>query len=154
MGLHYALTALLASSPHQQPILDAFSDAVLAPACTPTELTKLRATTYTRSKGRNPDSAWLVAESMLCGRVAPLKDMPQLVATEQYGIGDDPGPIFALTSRDKIRALDGIAYGVTIEVDGQDLHFNYNTAGICVGSFTLRFIASDWLLVKAGEACD
>lgn len=154
MMLHYALSALLAASLPQEPIRNTFSGKVLPAACTPAELSRLQTATLSAAKSRNPDGAWLVAKSMLCGPTAPIEHMPKVVAAEQYGIGDDPGPILAMTSRDKIRALDGIAYGVTIESDGQYLHYSYSTAGICTGGFTLRFVAADWLLVKSGEACD
>ena len=59
-----------------------------------------------------------------------------------------------LVPRSEIRTFAGRAYGVTIERHKQDIRFYFQTAGICNGVFALRPVASKWLLVEVGEACD
>jgi hypothetical protein len=137
-----------------EPTKNYHTDATLLAACTKEELSRLETTTASLAQGRNPAGAWAVAKAMLCGKRPPTGSMPKLVAQERYGLTDDPGPTFALVPRAVIDSLNGRAYGVTVESDRADIRFNYRTAGICVGGFTLRPARSLWLLVSAGEACD
>jgi len=123
-------------------------------ACTTVERTRLKAETIRIAKGRNPEEAWIVAASMLCSEHAPVNSMPKLVLQEQCGLTDPPGPDFVLVPRSEIRTFAGRAYGVTIERHKQDIRFHFQAAGICNGVFALRPIASKWLLVEVGEACD
>ena len=136
-----------------QPIKNFHTNKLLLPVCTKEELYRVRAATSSVTKNRNPAGAWAVAEAMLCGK-APRGNMPKLVAQDQYGVENDPGPVFALVPREKIEPLRGVAYGVTVDKSQSDIVFSYNTAGICVGGFTLRYVARDWLLVANGAACD
>jgi hypothetical protein len=123
-------------------------------ACATLERTRLKAETLRIAEGRNPAGAWVVAESMLCSEHAPISNMPELVLQEQYGLTDPPGPSFALVPRHQVQTFAGRAYGVTIERHKQDIRFYFQTAGICSGVFALRPVASNWLLVEVGEACD
>lgn len=137
-----------------EPITHYHTGKVLQSACTTAELVRLKAAT-TRLAGRqNPSGAWSVAKAMLCNPRPPIGSMPQLVAQEQYGLNEDPGPSFGLVPREAIAGLGGRAYGVVVERAGAGIRFNYNTAGVCVGGFALRFVAGHWLLVESGEACD
>lgn len=136
------------------PIKNHHTGTTLLPACTKDELYRLETATANLALGRNPAGAWAVARAMLCGKHPPAGNMPGLVAQERYGLTDDPGPRYALVPRDRIRPLKGKAYGVTVEADHVDIRFNYSTAGVCVGGFTLRPVHAQWLLVDTGEACD
>ena len=137
-----------------QPIRDFHTDRTLLPACAKEEIDRLETDVERFAKHRNPKGAWEVARTMLCDQRAPFNNMPKLVSQEQYGLTDNAGQSFSLVPRKRINALKGQAYGVTVEALRSDLRFNYNTAGICTGGFTLRHVSSEWLLVDVGEACD
>ena len=136
-----------------EPINNFHTDESLQPACTAAERSRIQEVVEGLATQRNPKGAWAVAEAMFCGK-APRGNMPKLVAQELYGVEEDPGPTFELIAREKIDSLNGVAYGVTIESNDPDLAFNYRTAGICSGGFTIRYVAGQWLLVQIGEACD
>ncbi|KGM53306.1 hypothetical protein N800_07890 [Lysobacter daejeonensis GH1-9] len=146
-------SAVLAAPPSES-IRNFHTDEVLEPACGSSELAKLKAASDHLAQAKNPQGAWIVAKAMLCGSRAPTAYMPLLVSLEQYGVNEDPGPTFALVDQKQIEPLRGVAYGVSVEASGDDLSYNYNTAGVCVGGFTLRLVAAQWLLVRMGEACD
>jgi hypothetical protein len=142
------------SQPAAQTIENQQTGRLLPTACTTAERDRLKAETIRFAEGRNPAEAWVIAESMLCSEHAPISSMPKLVRQEQYGLTDSPGPDFVLVPRSEIRTFAGRAYGVTIERHKQDIRFYFQTAGICNGVFALRPVASKWLLVEVGEACD
>lgn len=142
------------SSDVLQPIRNHWSDEVLLPACTGKELARLRGESDRLSADRNPKGAWLVAKAMLCGNKAPRDHMPELVSQELYGVNEDPGPTYSLAPRDRIEPLRGHVYAARVEASGNDIFYQYNTAGICVGGLKLRYRAPDWLIVRVAEACD
>lgn len=147
-------TCVSAVPPPTEPIRNFHTGETLQPACNPSELTKLETASNRLAQARNPQGAWAIAKAMLCGSKAPTEYMPRLVSVEQYGVNEDTGPTFALIERKQIAPLRGLAYGASVETSGDDLSYNYNTAGVCVGGFTLRLVAGRWLLVRVGEACD
>lgn len=130
------------------------TDEVLQPACKPAELRRLKGISDSLVPDRNPSGAWRVAETMLCGANLPPHYLPTRVSREEYGAGEDIGPIRTKVPRGEIETLGGYAYGVGIERRGDDLVYFYNTAGVCSGGFTLRYTRPEWLMVEVGEACD
>lgn len=136
-----------------EPITNFHTGESLQPACTAAERSRIQGVVEGLATQRNSKGAWAVAEALLCGK-APHANMPKLVAQELYGVEEDPGPTFELVAREGINSLNGVAFGVTVDSIDSDLAFNYRTAGICSGGFTIRYVASQWLLVKIGEACD
>jgi hypothetical protein len=147
-------TSVSAVLPPAEPIKNFHTGEDLEPACNPGELARLKAASDRLAQANNPQGAWGIANAMLCGSRAPTEHMPRLVSMEQYGVNEDPGPTFTLIDRKQITPLRGLAYGASVEASGDDLSYNYNTAGVCVGGFTLRLVAGQWLLVRMGEACD
>lgn len=136
-----------------EPIRNSHTGQSLQPVCIASERSRVQGAIEELATQRNPSGAWAVAEAMFCGE-APRGNMPKLVAQELYGVEEDPGPTFQLVARDKIASLNGVAFGVTVGSRDSDLAFNYRTAGICSGGFTIRYVAGQWLLVEIGEACD
>lgn len=130
------------------------TEEVLQPACMRAELRRLKAISDELTRSRNPSSAWRVAETMLCGTRLPLHYMPNLISRDEYGIGHDIGPTSTKVPRAEIAALRGYAYGVELQRQEDDLIYRYNTAGVCSGGFTLRYVHPEWLMVEVGEACD
>ena len=147
-------TGVSAAPPPTEPIQNFHTGETLQPACNPTELARLKAASDRLVQAKDPQGAWGIAKAMLCGSRAPTDHMPRLVSIEQYGINEYPGPTSTLIDRIQIAPLRGLAYGASVETSGDDLSYNYNTAGVCVGGFTLRLVADQWLLVRVGEACD
>jgi len=154
VGLLFSGAVAAGSHPAAQAVDNQQTGPVALTACTTLERARLKAETIRIAKGRNPEDAWIVAASMLCSEHAPINNMPKLVLQEQYGLTDRPGPDFVLVPRSEIRTFAGRAYGVTVERHKQDIRFHFQTAGICNGAFALRPIASKWLIVEVGEACD
>lgn len=137
-----------------EPLRNYHTGEALPPACSEDELSRLRKKTTSAARHRNATSAWRLVKATLCGERVPLGSMSKLVAQEQYGLGEVPGPAITPVQRENISAFKGQAFGVEVAGTGSDIRLTYNTAGVCVGGFTLRSISSDWLLVNKGEACD
>ena len=147
-------TDVPAATPPTGPIQDFHTGEILQPACIPGELARLKAASDRLTKAIDPQGAWGIARAMLCSNRAPTGRMPRLVSVERYGLDEDSGAALALVDRRHVEPLRGLAYGASVEASGHDLSYHYNTAGVCVGGFTLRLADGRWLLVRLGEACD
>lgn len=158
------LLSIAASSPATaaalpEPITNPHTDEVLHSACAPLEFARLRDATLTLAADRNPAQAWLVASTVLCGRGADASRLirrhtPELVATDEYSVGELIAPVVRLRPRSVVEPLAGEAFGATVQADGPDLLFNHQPSGVCAAGFRLRYVHAAWLIVDTGIACD
>jgi hypothetical protein len=77
-----------------------------------------------------------------------------MVAVESYGVEEDAGPHYTLQARSAVAPLSKQAWAASVEKQGKYLVLWYQPAGVCMSAVRLRYVASKWLIVGIGNACD
>lgn len=125
-------------------------------ACSSSELRRLEAEVRHIATTQNPDEAWLVSKTMLCGWTAKdrrlIRDHTPARYLMKWVVIPDAGR--AMKSRDTIRPMAGFAYGVRVEATESDIGFSFTSDAISEGGFKLRYVHQQWLIVEVDEAVD
>jgi hypothetical protein len=135
----------------------AFGDSTYQPTCSKAEWAKFDAWLVKVADARKPTEIVNLAKSYLCGRGnaanrAIQRAMP--AALRYVASGSGQADLVERRSRTQFKVRVGEFWGAQIEDDGQDIHVFGFVNEACGHSARFRYVASRWLIVEVGDACD
>ena len=125
-------------------------------ACSSSELRRIEADVRKIAAAREPDEAWLVSKTMLCGWASKdrqlIRDHTPAKYLVSWAVIPDEGR--SMKPRSANRPMAGYAYGVRVEATESGIGFGFTSGAASEGGFTLKYVHQQWLIVETGESVD
>ncbi len=128
-------------------------------ACSPAEKARLKKLTTQLAGRKQPQDAWRLLQSMLCGRTAAGWNYVRANTAAEVSIEDntDTKDGTSSVSVQPAAAVEPVkmnAWSASIERAGDDIAVGYYEGGVCSSGFFLRRTASKWQVVGTTRSCD
>ena len=128
----------------------------LPSGCSNPELRRLEADIRRVAANRDPDQAWLVARTMLCGwsqgERQLIRDHTPATYSRYMLFGTDEET--STKARNEVSPLAGYAYGVSVEASRSGIDVGFTSSAASSGGFLLKFVKRQWLIVRVDESVD